>query len=261
MTHKKVGLALSGGGARGFAHIGVLQVLVENKIPIDLIAGSSAGSVIGGAFAAGLTPEQLSDMGAQASWMKMTRPSLSPLGFLSNAPMGKFLERHLPTTRFEDLKVPFGAVAYDLDGGARILLKEAGDLITAIRASCAIPGIFAPVQDSQGRLLVDGGVVCPTPAEDVRAMGSDIVIAVDLISCGAAFRSRPRTALGIMFQSAMALLRAASASQCYDADIVIVPEIAHVRPDQMAMRNELIQLGRAAAEAALPSIEQRLMKA
>ena len=252
---KKIGLALSGGGARGFAHIGVLKALVENNINIDMIAGTSAGSIIGGAYAAGMSVDQIIEMASKVGWTNMTRPSLSPLGLLSNAPMGKFLAKHFPVARFEDLVIPFSAVACDFEKGEAAIFQNTGDLIFAIRASSAVPGVFAPLKDVKGRLLVDGGVIAPMPTDAVRQMGADIVIAVDLMACGATFRSRPRTAIGMLFQSAMSLLRAASRNQQYHADIVIEPPIAHLRPDEISKRDEFISLGETAGLEAIDKIK------
>ncbi|MEO6656467.1 MAG: patatin-like phospholipase family protein [Pyrinomonadaceae bacterium] len=254
-THKNIGLALSGGGARGFAHIGVLKVLVEHNIPIDMIAGTSAGSIIGGAYAAGMSVDELISMASKVGWTNMTRPSLSPLGLLSNAPMGKFLAKYFPVSRFEDLLIPFSAVACDFEKGEEAVFKDAGDLIFAIRASCAVPGVFAPLKNANGRLFVDGGVIAPMPTDAVRQMGAEIVFAVDLLACGATFRTRPRTAIGMLFQSAMSLLRAASRNQHYHADIVIEPQIAHLRPDEISKRDEFISLGEAAALEAIDKIK------
>jgi NTE family protein len=251
---KKIGLALSGGGARGFAHIGVLKVLAEHNIRIDMIAGSSAGSIIGGAFAAGMSVDEIATMASKIGWMNMTRPSLSPLGLLSSAPMGYFLEREFPVNTFEELQIPFAAVACDFESGEEVVLRGTGDLTFAIRASCAVPGAFAPLIDKDNRLLVDGGVVSPMPTDAVEMMGADIVIAVDLMACGVTFRTRPRTAIGMMFQSAMMLLRAASRNQHYKADITIVPAIAHLRPDQLYKRDEFIALGEAAAREQIDRI-------
>lgn len=256
MTKKKVGLALSGGGARGFAHIGVLRALVERKIPIDAIAGSSAGSVVGAAFAAGMTPDEIEMMARRVKWRNFVRPSLSPLGLLSSAPMAKFIEREFPVNRFEELITPFVAVACDLRTGIPVFQKDRGDLSFAIRASCAVPGVFAPLTDERGKLLVDGGVVSPMPTDAVKDMGAEIVIAVDLMACGATFRSQPRTALGTGIQSGMMLLRTLSRSQHYDADIVIEPKIAHIRPDDLKKRDDLIRLGEEAARARIGEIEE-----
>lgn len=252
---KKIGLALSGGGARGFAHIGVLKVLAEHNIHIDMIAGSSAGAIVGGAFAAGMSVDDIVKMASKIGWTNMTRPSLSPLGLLSSAPMGHFIEREFPVSTFEDLQIPFAAVACDFESGEEVVLKDTGDLRFAIRASCAMPGAFAPLIDKNNRLLVDGGVVSPMPTDAVQKMGADIVIAVDLMACGATFRLRPRTAFGMMFQTAMMLLRAASRNQHYKADIIIIPAIAHLRPDQINKRDEFISLGEAAAREKIDEIK------
>ena len=254
MSRKKIGLALSGGGARGFAHIGVLKVLIENNIPIDMIAGTSAGSIVGGALASGMTVKEIEAMAAKVGWTNTLRPSLSPLGMMSTVPMGDFLRRHFKVSRFEDVAIPFAAVAYDLERGEIVVNMDSGELVAAVRASCSVPGIFAPLIDGDGRLLVDGGIVSPMPAKTVREMGADVVIAVDLLSCGATFRKRPKTAMGMMIRSAMTLLRNASIAEHVDADIVIEPQIAHLRPDQINKRDEFIKLGEAEAKERMPEI-------
>ena len=251
---KKIGLALSGGGARGFAHIGVLKVLVENNIPIDMIAGTSAGSIIGGAFAAGMSVEQIIEMGAKVGWTNMTRLSMSPIAMLSNAPMGRFLANHFPVTRFEDLKIPYAAVACDLPNGQEVVLRDKGDLIFAIQASCAVPGVFAPMTDENGRMLVDGGATSLTPIDAVRDLGADIVIAVDLLACGSSLRGKPWTALGMVVQSAMVLLSSSSKSQSSRADISIEPRISHLRADEIAKREEFIALGEEIAREKLDDV-------
>lgn len=248
---KKIGLALSGGGARGFAHIGVLKVLVEKNIPVHMIAGTSAGSIVGGAFASGMAMDEIVSMARSIGWTDLGRPSLSPLGFFSNEPMGRFLERNFPVSSFEKFPIPFAAVACDLDTGEQVILKDAGDAIFAIRASCAVPGVFMPLVED-GRMLVDGGSVKPLPCDILREMGADIVIAVDVLSCGSSFRSRPRTALGVTIQSAMTLIRTASRNQHYLADIIVEPQIAHLRPDEIKKCDEFIELG---AKAAIAKIE------
>jgi NTE family protein len=240
---KKIGLALSGGGARGFAHIGAVKALVENDIPIDLIAGTSAGSFVGGALAAGLSVDELIEIGRKISWFGVAGFSYSPRGLLSNAPMGKFINDNFPVVAFEKLPIPFAAVACDLETGDEVVLKDEGDLAVAIRASCAIPGVFMPVIDSKDRALIDGGVVSPMPTRAVRKMGAEVVIAVDLLTCGSTFWGRPSTLLGTFFQSAMMMIRTASRNQHYRADIVIEPKIAHIRPDEIAKRDELMELG------------------
>ena len=258
MPRKKIGLALSGGGARGFAHIGVLKVLAEQNIIFDMIAGTSVGAIIGGAVAAGMSVEEIVAMSEKVGYTNMMRPTLRFGGLLSNAPMGKFIQRHFPVTRFEDLAVPFSAVAFDLANNERVVLSGSGDLVTAICASCAVPGVFAPVCESGGRKLVDGGVTSPMPIDIVRAMGADVVIAVDLLACGATFRTNSRTSVGIMIQSALSLLRTNAKNEHANADIVLEPEIAHLRPDQIGKRVEFIRLGEQAAKEKKGEIERLL---
>jgi NTE family protein len=258
MTTKKLGLALSGGGARGYAHVGVLKALVENDIPIDLISGTSAGSFVGGAYAAGMSPNEIVEIGRKIGWFGIAGFSYSPRGLLSNASLGAFIATHFPVTRFEDLKLPFAAVACDLETGEEIVLKDTGDLVMAIRASCAIPGVFVPVTDGDGRALIDGGVVSPMPTAAARDLGADIVIAVDLLTCGSTYWGRPSTLLGMFFQSAMMMLRTASKNQHYRADIVIEPRIAHSRPDEIAKREELMELGEQAALEKIDEIKRLL---
>jgi NTE family protein len=242
MVNKKIGLALSGGGARGFAHVGVLKALVENDVPIDLIAGTSAGSFVGGAYAAGLSVDEIVEVGKKISWFGVAGFSYSPKGFLSNAAMKGFIEKSFPVTKFEDLRIPFTAVACDLETGEEVYLKDEGDLTHAIRASCAIPGVFVPVADD-GRQLVDGGVVEPIPTRAVKKMGADRILAVDLITCGTTYWGSPSTLVGTFFQSAMIMLRTTSKHQHYRADVIIEPAISHIRPDDISKRDELIELG------------------
>ena len=254
MSTKKIGLALSGGGARGFAHIGVLKALIENNIPIDMIAGTSAGSIIGGAFASGMSVDEIVSMATKVGWTNMIRPALSPRGVLSSAPMGKFLKHYFPVSKFEELRIPYAAVACDFEQGKELVLKGTGDVIFAIRASCAVPGVFVPLVDENGRMLVDGGVVTPTPTEVVRQMGADIVIAVDLLACGATFRKKPRTAFGMTFQAAMTLIAAASRNQAHQADICIEPKVAHLRPDEISKCKEFIDLGESCTQGRIEEI-------
>ena len=258
MARKTIGLALSGGGARGFAHVGVLKALVDNDIPIDFVAGTSAGAFVGGAFAAGMAPDEIMRAGSGFNWFRIAGLSYSPRGLLSNAKMRDFFSQYYPSGRFEGLKIPFAAVACDLASGDEVILSGEGDISTAIRASCAIPGVFAPVDDGNGRFLIDGGVVSPVPISAIRQFAPDIVIAVDLMACGATYWGRPRTLLGTLFQSAMLLLRSASRNQHYAADVVIEPQIAHIRPDQMSKREELFELGSAAAKDKIDQIRELL---
>jgi len=255
MNRKKVGLALSGGAARGFAHLGVVKVLAEHGIPIDFIAGTSAGSIVGASLASGLSVEEIMEIGKKMSWFKMTGFAYSTKGFLSNASMGNFFRQNFPIHKFEDLKIPFAAVACDLETGEEVVLKGKGDLISAVRASCAIPGVFVPVEH-EGKLLIDGGVIANMPTKAVKKLGAEVIIAVDVLAAGSTYWGKPSTLLGIFFQSAMMMLRSASKSHHYRADVVIIPQIAHLRPDEIGKMEELIKLGEEAAREKIDEIKQ-----
>lgn len=253
IMRKKVGLALSGGAAKGFAHLGVLKVLVENKIPIDFIAGTSAGSFAGGGFASGLSVEQMIEIGREASWLKLGKFGFSAKGLISNAPMREIIKQKFLQTKFEDFPIPFAAVACDLETGDEVVFKEKGDAAFAICASCAIPGVFVPLEEENGRTLVDGGVVAPVPTKAVRKMGAEFIIAVDVISDQVKFWGAPTTLLGVFIQSAMIMLRTASQMQHYRADVVITPKLGHLRPDELGKIDEFVKLGE---EAALEKIDE-----
>ena len=256
----RVGLALSGGAARGAAHVGVLKVLLAHGVPVDCIAGTSAGALVGGAFAAGLPLEELERQARKMRWRDFGRVTLSRLGVQSNARMEEYLREFLPITRIEDLPIPFAAVAADLHTGKAVVLKGAGDLAFAIRASCAVPGWYVPVTDEEGRQLVDGGLVSLVPVEAARSLGPDIVVAVDVNWEGAKFLGPPRTALGVLFQSMMVVQRTASRHELRAADVAVLPRVGHIRWDEMRRGPELLAAGEAAAREALPRIERLLAR-
>src|SRR3989440_3658037 len=250
----RIGLALSGGAGRGIAHVGVLRALTENQIPIDAIAGASAGALAGGSFAAGLSIDELEEMARGFRWRHTQRFSFSRLGLQSNAGLEKFLRAKLPVTRFEDLQVPFAAMVTDLLKGELIVLRDRGDLPFAIRASCCIPFLITPVKDSQGRLLIDGGIVANLPISHARDLGADIVIAVDVNSDGVRFVTNPRTALGVLAYTFAAVERIVSNQERQDADALITPKIGHIRWDPTRPSAELVKLGYEAGLAAIDEI-------
>ncbi len=250
----RVGLALSGGAARGIAHVGVLKVLEEHNIRVDCIAGTSAGAVVAGAYAAGLSLADLEDVGRKMRWRNMGRVTLSKLGIQHNERMGEFIRERFPVTRFEDLKMPLAVVAADLRTGETVVLKDEGDLAFAIRASCALPGWYVPVTDEGGRQLVDGGLVANVPTAAVRSLGADVVIAVDVNAEGAKFMGAPQSLIGVLMQSMIVVHRTAAARQLELADVVIRPKIGHIRWDDMGRADELIAAGEHAARACLEEI-------
>jgi NTE family protein len=247
----RIGLALSGGAARGIAHVGVLRALEENQIPIDALVGASAGALVGGAYAAGLSIAELEQLARDFRWRRMARFSFSRLGLQSNARMETFLRERLPVKRFEDLAIPFIAMATDLRSGMAVALRT-GDLGLAIRASCCVPALYVPVRDAEGRLLVDGGLVANLPIGYVRDLGADIVIAVDVGADGARFMDCPRTALGVLTQTFVAVERIVSSQERDNADFVIAPKVGHIRWDETRRADEFVKIG---YETAIESVD------
>jgi NTE family protein len=177
---KRVGLALGSGSARGLAHIGVLRALVETGIRVEMIAGTSMGAFVGAMFAAGKLDELEEEFRAM-DWQgiaSLVDPVFPRSGLIDGARIGEFVRRHVPVSDIESLPIPFRAVATDISTGEEVIL-DSGNLIEAIRASIAVPGVFTPARCA-GRVLVDGGLVDPVPVRAAREMGAEVVIAVDL---------------------------------------------------------------------------------
>jgi NTE family protein len=254
LNRPKIGLALSGGAARGMAHVGVLRALVEKKVPIDCVAGTSAGSLVGGAFATGLPLDQIEDFGRTMRWRDVGRMTVSRLGVQSNERLEQYLRERLPITRFEDLPIPFAAVATELESGAAVIMRDRGDVPFAIRASCAIPGWYVPVTDEQGRHLVDGGLVAIIPASVARSLGADIVVAVDVNADGAGFLGPTSSVVGVLLQSMLVVQKTASHYQVSMSDYVIKPKVGHIRWDEMGRSEELMAAGYEAGLQAAPEI-------
>lgn len=255
----RLGLALSGGAARGMAHVGVLRALEEHAIPIDVIAGTSAGALVGGVYAAGVPLDEIEKIGRELHWRDLGRMTLSRLGIQSNARMEDLLRLRLPVTRFEDLRIPFAAVATDLNSGAPVVMSGEGDLAFAIRASCCVPGWYVPATEADGRQLVDGGLVANIPATYARELGADLVIAVDVNAEGAKFLGPPQSVIGILLQTMMVVQRTAAIHQLKAADIVIRPRVGHIRWDEMARADELIAAGYEAAVETIDEIKALLL--
>lgn len=258
LSRPTIGVALSGGAARGMAHVGVLRALIENNVPIDYIAGTSAGSIVGGAYAAGMGIEEITEFGHGLRWRDIGRMTMSRLGVQSNERLEQYLRDRLPATRFEELTIPFAAVATDLKTGTAVVMRDQGDVPFAIRASCAIPGWYVPVTDEEGRQLVDGGLVAVIPVSVTRELGPDIVIAVDVNAAGATFVGPTSSVIGVLFQSMLVVQKTASRYQLAAADLVITPRIGHIRWDEMGRAEELMDAGYMAATERIPQIFELL---
>jgi NTE family protein len=239
--------------ARGCAHVGVLRELERHQIPIDLIAGTSVGSLIGGAYAAGLTPDQIEAMALKISWNDLGRVTISRLGFYDSRRTEDYIRANFPVTEFEQARIPFGAVATDIQTGRMVVFTE-GSLPLAIRASCAMPIFYTPVWVN-GRMMVDGGLVGHIPASVARLMGADIVIAVDVNSQHLPI-PQPTHLFTVMSQ-ALAVMGRSSVSYLYsDADAIIRPEIERVRPDDLSKAAEMITAGEEATRRIIPKLRR-----
>ncbi|HSV94435.1 MAG TPA: patatin-like phospholipase family protein, partial [Spirochaetia bacterium] len=178
---KRVGLVLGSGGARGLAHIGVIKALVNNNIPIDLIVGSSSGALIGGLFASWGEIGDLEKMARGITYKDIAEVLIDPTwngGLIKGNKTIEYLRNIFDDKKIEDLKIPFAAVATDVNT-AETVVFDRGDMVTAVRASVSVPLVYSPVQ-VKGRLLVDGGVSCPVPVEIAKKMGAEVIIAVNL---------------------------------------------------------------------------------
>jgi len=181
LKRPKIGLALGSGGSRGLAHIGVIKALEENNIPIDFVAGSSIGTMVGGFYAAGLSIKEIEKIALSTTWRRVFSILFDPhlkQGLIGGEKLKTFIEDYINGKKFEDCKITFVAVATDLKTGEVVVLNK-GEMAQAIRASVSIPLVFKPVKIN-GRILADGGLSAPVPVEIARNMGADIVIAVNL---------------------------------------------------------------------------------
>jgi NTE family protein len=248
---RKVGLALGGGFARGFAHVGVLQALSAHGIAVDLVAGTSAGSLVGALYCAGLDPWLMEQAVEQMNWRALVRLKLRRDGLLDAAGLERFVLGLVGDLSFSELKLPFVVTATDLMNGDEVLLNS-GRVATAVRASCAFPGIFLPVRIGP-HTLVDGGLVHPVPAEVARRMGADVVIAVELNRPRRETKA-PRNLLHIMLYSLALVQRPQIALSLQHADIAIRPDLNDFGVIELERVNDMVRMGREAAEEAMPAI-------
>lgn len=249
---KQIGLALSGGAARGLAHIGVLSTLVRNRVPIDCVTGCSAGAILGAAFCASMSMRQIRALAPYISWRRLATPVKSEAGFLSFDKLERWLVMLLGDLDFGDLRLPFAVVTMDMVNGERVIIRD-GRIARAVRASCSIPGIITPVM-IDGRLLGDGGVVDNLPVDAARELGADFVIGVDVFE---PFYSRARGPLGKGLTAIETLVRN-SGGGVGRADFLITPKTAGKTYVRFSHYQELIALGEAAAESSLPCLNEHL---
>jgi len=250
-----IGVALGGGFARGIAHIGVLKVLEEEGIPVRMVAGTSVGAIMGAAYCSGLTIEELEELAHKVRFTNFARWTLSRYGFATTDRMISFLNRTLKVQTFEELRVPLAVTATDFSTGGGAVFTS-GPIIDPVRASCAYPGMFLPVE-IDGRCLVDGMLSYPVPSRPLRDMGADRVLAVHLKgqwskSCA------PRHFFDVIGQSFAIAQDMMSPTWRNAADLVIEPDVAGFDYDDFKRAGELIRVGEQAMRAAMPEVRKWL---
>jgi len=269
LGRKKVGVALSSGAARGAAHVGVLAILEKRGIPIDMIAGTSIGAIVGAFYAAGKDISQIER--AVMSLNRRQMMSLADLtiptrGFIKGKKITGWLRSVIGDIDFEGLKIPFACVATDINTCREVVIQQ-GSVVEAVRASVSMPVIFTPAK-WQGQYLVDGALVNPVPVRILREMGADLVIAVNVVpyigdrvqKAEAKNLKSPKepNILSVLIRMIYIMGYQAALAGLREADIVVAPSVAHIRPDSFNRARECIIQGERAAQRAVLEIRKRL---
>jgi NTE family protein len=267
----KVGLALGGGAARGLAHIGVLEILYRAGVPVDIITGTSAGAIFGALYACGMKPARIRRMVQDEMDLfrlgRLFDITLGKAGLIRGRKVVKVLEKVFGgDIDFTELTTPFACVATDLNNGEEVIMRQ-GSVLSAVRASISIPGIFTPVRRDD-RVLVDGGLRNPVPVDVARAMGADFVIAVNVIPSGAKSpvkgQENPempvvtKTVFSVLLQSVYIMSLPMINRSLQAADFTIQPEVGYIGAEEFHRVKEFIVQGELAAEENLPLLKQRL---
>ena len=254
----RLGLALGGGAARGFAHVGVIQVLERNGIRPDLVVGTSAGSLVAALYASGMDGAALEraalsmDEATLTDWML---PLLSR-GMLRGEALARYVRQAVGGRLLQDMSPPLGVLATDLASGQGVLFRR-GDAAQAVRASSAVPGVFAPVAIA-GREYVDGGLVAPVPVSQARAMGAEVVLAVDISADPQG--NDASGMLGLLLQTTAIMGQSINRYELASAEVVLRPALSGVGSADFTARQRSIEAGRAAMQAALPRLRAALAK-
>jgi NTE family protein len=252
----KIGLALGGGAARGFAHIGVIKALEAQGIVPDIIVGTSAGAVVGALYASGLSGFELQKVALDIDEAQIGDWSLPDRGVFKGEALQNFVNRAVANRPLEKLPRNFSVVATDLKSGESVLFRT-GNTGMAVRASSAVPGVFQPVSIN-GHEYVDGGLVSPVPVRAARSLGANFVIAVD-ISVNPR-DARTSSTLGVMLQTFAIMGQSISRYEKAEADIVIRPITAELPATDFAGRHRAVLEGEKAAAAAMADIKDRLAR-
>ncbi|MFQ5724181.1 MAG: patatin-like phospholipase family protein [Terriglobia bacterium] len=250
----QLGVALGGGFARGLAHLGVLKALEKEKIPVGYLAGTSIGSLLAGAYAAGTPLEEIAAVARTVRWKDFGRWTLSRMGLASNERLEELVRRTFRATCFEDLKIPLAVVATDLQQ-ARPVVFTTGELAPAIRASCAYPGLFLPVA-YDGGWLVDGGLVSEVPVRALKSLGAEVVLAVALQNLQPG--QQVRSVVDVLGRAFSIAQQAAEPVWREEADLVVEPEVSEFAWDDFERADELIAAGERAMRGKLPRLRALL---
>ncbi len=251
----KIGLALGGGFARGIAHIGSLKVLEEEKIPVDYIAGTSVGSIIGAAYASGVSAKELSEIALMVRFKHFARWTVSRFGLCNNDRIETLLQKMLKVRSFEEMKVPLAVAATDFTTGEPAVFTT-GPVIPAVRASCAYPGMFLPVE-IDGKTYVDGMLAWLVPTTPLKQLGADRVIGLYLNANWIKVRA-PRHLFDVIGQCFSIAQERMSESWKRDADLVIEPNVDGFEYDCFDRAKELMKVGEDSMRKALPKIQSWL---
>ncbi len=254
----RLGLALGGGAARGFAHVGVIQVLEQNGIRPDLVAGTSAGSLVAALYASGMNGAELERAALsmeEATLTDWTLP-INGRGVLKGDALARYVRQAVNGRLIEQMALPLGILATDLGSGQGTLFRR-GDAALAVRASSAVPGVFTPVAIA-GREFVDGGLVAPVPVSQVRAMGAEVVLAVDISADPEG--NNASGMLQVLLQTTAIMGQSINRHELKGADVVLRPALSGVGSADFSARQRSIAAGRAAMLAALPRLKAELAK-
>lgn len=255
MFYRKTGLALGGGGARGLAHIGLIKVLEEERIPVHYIAGTSIGSIVGALYSLGYRWRDMADFARKVEWGKILNLSFPHLGLFNTSKMKKLFDGIFEGKCIEDLKIPFGAVTVDIVTGEEVLITK-GDITTAVMASSCLPGLFEPVRWN-GHLLVDGGIRNNVPINRAREMGAQAVIGMDL-RAEPMGTHQPRNALDVFFASYRILSDNASHRHLTHDDILLSPDLREYGYGDLTALDRLIAEGENVTRKNLDHIMNRI---
>ena len=252
----KIGLALGGGAARGFAHVGVIAVLEEAGLKPQLVVGTSAGSLVAALYASGKTSAQLQQTALNMEEVAITDWMLPIVGrgMFRGEALARYVNELVAGRLMENMALPLGIVATDLNSGNAVLFQK-GDTGVAVRASSAVPAVFVPVKIN-GREYVDGGLVSPVPVRFARQMGADVVIAVDISNSPEA--SATDGTLQILLQTFAIMGKSINDLELKGADVVVRPSQVGLKSSDFSARQRAIDAGRAAMLAALPALKARL---